>query len=109
MKDGMVATFQFSKEHSHGPVPDGFRAVKQYRTMKRHGTCLSVRIQDSCVPLKDKSVGLVQNIIQDGSRAFIVYRKFASVADLFTFPLASSSLDIVDIASIRATGCLHVL
>lgn len=89
-----------SREHERGPLTTGFCVVKQYHKMVMGGVCFSVNQRDSCVQLYDKSVVLIQNIVQDESGVHVIYKKFTNVVDLFAYPLRSTSLGICKVSNL---------
>ena len=90
-----------SSEHRSGPVPEGLENSKQYRKLAMNGFTILSNQRDGCVQLSDKSVVLVQNILEIGRSIYVVYKKFRTSSDQFTFPLPSSSLGIFRVSDIE--------
>lgn len=109
VKKHVEGSYNFSKGHDKGPIPEGFENSKQFHKMETKGMCICVDQRDNCVQLYDRSVILVHNILQVGTRACVVYRKFTSVSDLFNYPLSSTSLGICRVSKLEMSlSCTDV-
>jgi hypothetical protein len=93
----------FCHEHNKGHVPETLRGVKQFRKLSRNGVILSSDERDSCVELMDKSVVVIQNILEVDKKALIVYKRFKKTVPFFNYPLSSTSLGIYNVAELQTT------
>ena len=77
--------------------------AQQYRKLTTSCTFLSSDERDSCVQLTDKSIVVIQNILEVSEKALIVYKKFTKKLPFFTYPLPSTSLGIYSVAELQTT------
>ena len=79
--------------HTYGPVPRQYQAYQQYKELHFSDYYISVYQVDNCILIRD-SVGLVRNILSksEGSEKSVLYEKFGTSHNFFTYPLQSMDL-----------------
>ena len=95
------------KLHTYGPVPRQYQAFRQYKELHFSDYYISVNQGDNCILIGD-SVGLVRNILSDneGTEKLILYEKFGTTRNVFTYPLQSMDLRVTKVSNL--SGHLHV-
>ena len=91
-------------EHVDGPLPQEWRrrARKQFKAVIHAGVKFSTSKRDSGVIVSGKSVGKIQNLLQDArGDVFAVLRLFSSHENQFTEPLPSRCVGIHRCSSLQ--------
>jgi hypothetical protein len=97
--------FNLAQPHTDGPLPDGFVAAQQFALVHVLGYSLSLKKQDNCVLLKNRDVGLVRNILLQGSSVVLACQVFASKVNYFDEPLPSSDINIFKVDCLNNNLC----
>ncbi|XP_046548859.1 uncharacterized protein LOC124258811 isoform X1 [Haliotis rubra] len=85
-------------EHSDGPILSNLGYVTQYKEIHMDRFFLSKSIGNSCVSINNEVV-IIKNIVQNANKdILIIYAKFLSKKDFFTYPLKSSSIGIFKVS-----------
>lgn len=95
------------KLHTHGPVPRQYQGYQQYKEIHFPDYYISVYQGDNCILVGD-NVAVVRNILSDieGTEKYIVYEKFNTTSNFFTYPLQSADLRVTKVSNL--SGYLHV-
>jgi len=91
------------KEHTMGPVVDGYECCVQYTTVETSEFVLNISDRDNCIITKTGCVGIVKNVLSHLSEIFFVVCLFSRVTALFEYPLLSSELDIYSVSHLQDT------
>jgi len=104
--NNLSETTGLARPHNEGPVTADVSVVGQYKQLQLDKFCIRLSHGDCHVQLMNGDVVSVQNIIagHDGYIG-IMYRKFEVVGDLFTYPVESRTIGIVQLAA--ASRRLH--
>lgn len=62
---------------------------------------LSVSTKDSCILTKNRSVGIVKNILVNGDEIWLVVKMYGSVESLYTYPLSSNQIDVFSVTNLQ--------
>jgi hypothetical protein len=90
-----------SAEHHSGPLVPGLDWIHQYKELKLESLVIRCDSADSCISVKNVGPVAVKNILLMQNREVVlVCQQFQGRRDLFTYPLASSSLGIF-VASVK--------
>ena len=95
------------KSHTYGPVSRQNQGYQQYKELHFPDYYISVHQGDNCILIGD-NVGLVRNIVSEneGTEKFILYEKFSTSRNFFTYPLQSMDLRVTKVSNL--SGHLHV-
>ena len=86
------------REHCDGPVPDRFQSAKQYREFLIRDVVISTCQNSNCTVRIVDDIVVVRNILHDHGDIYFVIELFCSVTDLYTYPVASSRLEIYEVS-----------
>ena len=93
---------EMQNEHTDGPVPTGLTVKKQFDKMQFNVFLVKRSTGNNCIQLRNKEIVLVENIVlEEHGDIFIVYKRFRSQTDLFSYPLLSSKLDIFLMSTLK--------
>lgn len=83
-------------EHHSGPVPAGFEEAVQFRklTFGKFKVNVNRSPSDCCVAICGVGPVVVVNVLSWSGSLYVVCKRFKSLTDVFTYPLASSSIGI---------------
>ncbi|XP_072747535.1 uncharacterized protein [Anoplolepis gracilipes] len=85
---------QVEQEHCAGPLLAGNFSVQYRKLIINNNISFSLRFGDNCCYLKDKSIILIENFVQQEDNYYIIGRKFINITDFIDEPFKSSILDI---------------
>ena len=88
---------KYNKEHSIGPITDGFQHMKQYAQVQINYYFLSLCSSDNCILQLNGQPGLIRNILYDGSDTYFVIERFECITTFFDYPLPSALLNIFQV------------
>jgi len=104
-KQHVSETTGLARPHNEGLTTDDVSVVGQYKQLQLDKFCVKLSHGDCHVQLMHGDIVSVQNIIAGHDRYIvIIYRKFEVDGDLFTYPVESRTVGIVQLASGVATG-----
>lgn len=93
----MKHVFVVKKEHTMGPIPQLYCALKQYRSLQLRSFFISIKQGDNCILTTGGKACLVRNILSNGSACFIVVEEFSLSYNFFEYPLPSRQLNILQV------------
>lgn len=79
--------------HEQGPLPDLLLTETQHCSVRTENNVYKLNQKDSCVRINGNTC-LVQNLVDDESQVYVVYKKFRHTEDFFSVPLHLSLLGI---------------
>jgi hypothetical protein len=88
-------------EHLRGPVPDGYGSGRQFEKLQYKTIYVQCNSADDCIVVKNFGPVVVENIIQMPNHdLYFVCKMFGNQNSLFSYPLDSTSLDILKVSGL---------
>lgn len=92
------------REHNHGPLLSVLSVKTQYEEFYFQDFVVKLSEGDNCVLLENKDIVVIQNIVIDEmDNTFVIYKRFRSMVDFFTYPVESSKLGIFHLSALSDT------
>lgn len=84
------------KEHTSGPVVIGMINFKRYKEVHLTDFVLKIDGGDDCIGFgaNNKHIGLLKNIFSNGTRTYLLVKRFKKLEAAFQEPLLSTDIDI---------------
>ena len=92
--------------HTDGPLPLHFSAALQYTKVSTSRFTLSTKQGDNCIQVGD-TIAVVQNIVEEQNKVYVIYRTFRQCESYYTYPCESSCIGTYKVREL-CTGILGV-
>jgi hypothetical protein len=103
LKDHLSGAPVLKTEHINGPLLSGYRSYRPYRWLQTDKYVIALSVGNNCVFTSDGNPVLVKNILESNGTITLLYEKFVTVEDDFTYPLPSSKLGIYKVSGQTST------
>ena len=80
-------------EHFSGPVPQLYQPCRQFKQVSLTGFTVSITQGNNCVKIGDQ-VCRVRNLLLHDNEIYVVYVRFKTLGDFFTYPMNSGNIDV---------------
>jgi len=95
-----LSTCGVKYEHTSGPMLVGVLHCKQYRQVQLTDSLIKMTSPDNCIMYRNH-IGLVTNVVSDGSTTSVIVQRFTSLRAFFTKPLKSSDIGIYKVGKLN--------